>query len=180
MENMGTKMALTRNPKIDVEMLAGLYGYEVYKLAYFYLKDKGMAEDITQEVFVTCLEKIDQFYGNIDQAKFWLLKITTNKCKDIFRSWKYKYTLLSDHILDSLKSSEPQQEANLIKKYEKDVLVDKILKLPLKYREMIILFYYQELKINEISDLLEISQNTVKSRLHRGKEKLKHSLKGEY
>lgn len=178
MEDAVAKERLSGDTKDDVGILAEIYGYEVYKLAFFYLKDKGMAEDVTQEVFVKCLEKLDQFNGDIVQAKFWLLKITTNKCNDIFRSLRYKYTLLAGNIIDSFQSREPLQENYLIKKYEEDELLRKVLKLPLKYREIITLFYYQDLKIEEISDLLGINQNTVKSRLLRGKAKLKHSLKG--
>jgi RNA polymerase sigma-70 factor, ECF subfamily len=180
MEDTDVKIVLSDNPHYAVEFLAEQYGYEIYKLAFFYLKDKGLAEDVTQEVFVKCLEKVDQFNGNSEQAKYWLLKITTNKCKDILKSLRYKFTLLSSNNLESLQSREPSQENKFIQKYEEAELVSKILKLPIKYREVIILFYYQELTIKEISTILAMSENTVKSRLHRGKEKLKASLKGVF
>lgn len=53
-----------------------------------------------------------------------------------------------------------------------------VLELPVKYREIIILYYYKELKIDEIAHLLSVSDNTVKTRLRRGREKLRDQLKG--
>ena len=57
-------------------------------------------------------------------------------------------------------------------------LADAVLALPLNYREVIVFYYYKEMKIEEIATLLECSTNTVKTRLRRGREKLKISLEG--
>jgi RNA polymerase sigma-70 factor (ECF subfamily) len=167
------------NDEKNVEKLIEKYGYDIYKLAYFYVKDKGKAEDITQEVFLTCFDKMTYFRGDFSQVKNWLLKITSNKCKDYLRSWAYKYTTISNSFIESLRSKESSLESSLIKKHESSELVALILDLPIKYREVIILYYYQEMKIREIADLLNINENSVKTRLRRGKEKLKNDLKGE-
>jgi RNA polymerase sigma-70 factor, ECF subfamily len=163
-----------------IELLIDTYGYDVYKLAYFYMKDKGKAEDITQEVFFTCLHKLKDFRGDFKQIKYWLLKITSNKCKDSLRSWAHKYTTITNAFSDSLISKEPTQESILIKKQENSELVTQIFNLSIKYREVILLYYYQEMKINEIAELLNINENSVKTRLRRGREKLRSVMKGDF
>jgi RNA polymerase sigma-70 factor (ECF subfamily) len=167
------------NDEKNVDLLIELYSKDVYKVAYFYVKDQGKAEDITQEVFLTCFEKLKDFRGDFSQIKHWLLKITSNKAKDYLKSWAYKYMTLSNSFIETMRSKEPLQESILMKKHENAVLAVHILNLPIKYREVILLYYYQELKIHEIADLLNTNENSVKTRLRRGKDKLRSLLKGE-
>lgn len=61
---------------------------------------------------------------------------------------------------------------------EDDYLAKEILRLPIKFREVIILFYYEELSIEEVSILLKININTVKTRLYRARKNLQEALKG--
>ncbi|MEH7386567.1 sigma-70 family RNA polymerase sigma factor [Bacillus sp. JJ1521] len=161
-----------------MEWLIQEYGYDVYKLAFFYLKDKGKAEDISQEVFITCYEKLSNFEGEFTKIKHWLLRITSNKCKDVLRSWPYKYIQFTDTLFDRFKNLELSPEERFTSMNEKSELVREILKLPIKYREVIIFYYYEDLKISEISNILQINENTVKTRLRRGKGQLKNTIKG--
>lgn len=165
--------------EITVEMLVKCYSYDVYKLAFFYLKDKGKAEDISQEVFLTCVKKLHTFRGTPAQVKYWLLKIAANKCKDVMRSWTYRYESVTDKFLEIFQEKKSIQEEFVLRKQAQTELATKILVLPLLYREVIILFYYEEMTVEEISDFLHVNHNTVKTRLKRGREKLKGFLKGE-
>jgi RNA polymerase sigma-70 factor (ECF subfamily) len=66
----------------------------------------------------------------------------------------------------------------ILKEEENQVLFQKVLKLSLKLREVIIFYYYEELSVEEIADLLSVNVNTVKTRLHRARKRLKRMLKG--
>ena len=76
-----------------------------------------------------------------------------------------------------LPSGEKSLESNLVEKEENEIIYEKVLALPIKLREVVILQYYEELSINEISEMLGIKSNTVKTRLHRAKKLLQSSLK---
>jgi RNA polymerase sigma-70 factor, ECF subfamily len=152
------------------------HGNGVLYLAYSYVKDRLIAEDIAQEVFLRAYTHLDSFQWDAT-IKTWLYRITVNRCKDYLKSWSYRSTILSNVIeLAMGRQNENETELILIDKDEKLSLAQNIFSLPLKYREVIYLFYYQELSLNEISDLLEINMNTLKSRMKRAKELLKKEM----
>lgn len=142
-------------------------GYLV-RIAYLYVKNWSTAEDIVQEVFVTYFQKSDQF-RNEASLKTYLTKITANRAKDYLRSWKHKKDVLFDTIFVSTKGTdEILVEQERLAELEKNLF-----KLPLTYREPLILFYYDEQSIAEIASYLKLNENTVKTRLRRAKQQLK-------
>ncbi|WP_066051145.1 sigma-70 family RNA polymerase sigma factor [Robertmurraya korlensis] len=151
------------------------YGNDIIRIAYTYLKQEQLAEDVAQEVFIKCYEKLDTF-RNESSYKTWLIKITVNKCKDVLRSWSYRNLLVTDFIRENLisYSKEPKEIDD-----KKELVSSKVIELPVKLREVIILYYFQELTIEEISELLEVHSTTVRTRMHRGRLKLKEMFKGE-
>ena len=151
------------------------YGEEIKRLVYSYLKDWALTEDVTQDVFVTIYLKLDSFQGNSD-IKTWIYRIAINKCKDMLKSWKYKKLFLTTQFFSLIETKTP--EFYLINGQQKDKVVQAIFDLPIKYREVIILYYYKELKINEISSLLGLSPSGVKTRLLRAKKTLEKDLGG--
>ena len=154
------------------------YGTSILKLTYSYVKNYQVAEDISQEVFITCYMKIDEFKGE-STLKTWLYRITINKCKDYLKSWSYKYFILTDNISRFSESEEKNTpERLLILSEEKKQLIHNIMNLPVKYREVLYLYYYEQLNIREISMLLGINENTLKSRMVKSKELLSKKLKG--
>lgn len=162
----------------QLEFLMDTYGDMITKLSFSYLKDWGKAEDVTQEVFITCYNKFSTFRGE-STVKNWLYKIAINKCKDILRSWQFKKVITLNSLLhEHLKNDSKSPEQQIIVQDEKNELVQKVFSLPIRQREIIILYYYEDLKIREISDLLNINPKTVKTRLHRGRVLLKNQLKG--
>jgi RNA polymerase sigma factor (sigma-70 family) len=165
------------NREEKLKWLMKTYGNDVTRIAYTYLKQKELAEDVAQDVFIKCYEKMDTF-RNESSYKTWLVRITVNRCKDVLRSWSFKNLFITDFFKPQQAVSSPIQE---IFENEKNELISKqVIKLPVKYREVIILFYYQELSIEEISELLKLNSNTVKTRLHRGRLKLKESFEGAW
>ncbi|WP_108671877.1 sigma-70 family RNA polymerase sigma factor [Peribacillus acanthi] len=155
------------------------YGDMVIRLAYSYVKEKQLAEDISQEVFISCYQNLDTFQ-NKASYKTWLYRITLNKCKDFLKSWSYRNLYYKDIISSIMSLKTDSTESGLIHTEEKDELFEKVLSLPIKFRELIILYYYEELTIHEISELLNIKSNTIKSRLHRARNILKISLQEEH
>lgn len=158
----------------EMKNIMDSHGEYLIRLAYFYVKDWATAEDIMQEVFISYYRKSAQF-ENRASLKTYLSKITVNKCHDHLRSWKNKRSLFSNSI-GGLISSGKSPEASLEQHTDQSNLTNKILELPVKYREVILLFYYQEFTSKEISELLNCSENTVKTRLRRAKDLLREKV----
>lgn len=161
------------NREEKLKWLMKTYGNDVIRIAYTYLKQKQLAEDIAQDVFIKCYEKMDSF-RNESSYKTWLIRITVNKCKDVLKSWSFKNLYITDFF--RLKHAYSTLEQQYFSDEDNELISIQVFALPVKLREVIILFYYQEFSIEEISDLLKINPNTVKTRLHRGRLKLKESL----
>lgn len=166
---------LNREEKLKWLMKA--YGNDVIRIAYTYLKQKQLAEDVAQDVFIKCYEKMDSF-RNESTYKTWLIRITVNRCKDVLKSWSFKNLYITD--LFKPKGTVSSLEQQVFGNEEHELISKQVVQLPVKLREVIILFYYQDLSIEEISDLLNINPNTVKTRLHRGRLKLKESFEGAW
>ncbi|WP_043930636.1 sigma-70 family RNA polymerase sigma factor [Bacillus sp. EB01] len=152
-------------------------GEYLIRLAFFYVKDWSAAEDIVQEVFVTYFLKSHQF-ENRSSIRTYLAKITVNKCHDYLRSWKNKIHLYSNQLFGNSGSKKNSPEQIIIDKNKNDLLIQEVLKMSIKYRDVILLYYYQEFTIIEISKILNCSENTVKTRLSRAKSILKNNLDG--
>ncbi|UOR10640.1 sigma-70 family RNA polymerase sigma factor [Halobacillus amylolyticus] len=161
-----------------ISSLMDEYGDSVIRLAYTYVKDKQMAEDVAQEVFIKCYKKIETFRHD-SSYKTWMYRITINKCKDVLKSWSLKNILLLDTFIYKEKNRSSSPETNLLKNEENHFISIKVLELPVKLREVVILHYYEDLNIREISHLIKTNQNTVKSRLYQARQKLKKVLGGD-
>ena len=162
------------NREEKLKWLMKTYGNDVVRIAFSYLKQKQLAEDVAQEVFIKCYEKMDTF-RNDSSYKTWLIRITVNRCKDVMKSRYFKNLFMMDYSISNYANSSLQLHD--VEK-EDSGISQSIVKLPIKLREVIILFYYQDLTIDEISSLLKVKPNTVKTRLHRARIKLKESFEG--
>ena len=107
--------------------------------------------------------------------KTYLTKITANRAKDYLRSWKHK----KDVLFDTIFASEKGAEEVALEQERLATLEKNLFQLPLKYREPLILFYYDEQSIAEIANYLQLNENTVKTRLRRAKQQLKEFFKEE-
>ena len=161
---------------MQLEQFVRTHGEELLRLSYTYVKSREVAEDVVQDVLLKAYEQREQFRGD-STYRTYLYRMTINRSYDYLRSWSYKNTYLSNkfqQIFHATKSAEEQ----VIALSENQLLGEAVLDLPVKYREIIILYYYKELRIDEIAQILSISDNTVKTRLKRGREKLKGYLEG--
>lgn len=166
-------MLLEREEIID--QLMQEYSDDILHLVYTYVKNRTTAEDLTQEIFLKCYEKLNQFNQQAT-LKTWVYRIASNHCKDYLRSWHYRKITLSDKILDYIPSKSKQVEEEIIANSEENILTNAVMNLPLKYREVVFLHYYEELSLAEISKITTVNINTIKTRLKRAKELLKDKM----
>lgn len=148
------------------------YGDALLRLAFTYVKNENIAKDMVQNSFIKCYEKLDTF-GQRAQYKTWLYRITINECKDYLKSWYRNKVSLKSRLSETFQGMVSSAENEVIETVNQENLITLLFTLPKRYREVLYLFYYDSLKINEISELLGVSTNTVKTRLRRGREKLK-------
>jgi RNA polymerase sigma factor (sigma-70 family) len=145
----------------------------LFRIAYYYLKDKQLSEDIVQEVFIKfyCSD-----YQERGELKAYLSRMTANSCKDYLKSWSYKKIFIQNKLF--LKETMTHEDS-LIKSDELTTLDAAILSLPLKNREAIVYYYLENLSIKEIAQIVSRPESTIKSRLKSGKILLKKKLAHE-
>jgi RNA polymerase sigma factor (sigma-70 family) len=156
------------------EDLVDQYGEGLIRLAFTYVKNQQAAEDVVQDVFMRAYEKRDDFKVQ-SSYKTYLYRMTINRCYDHLRSWSFKNVQISNKIT-MIFQGENTTETTAIIKDERYVLGQEILSLSLKYREVLVLYYYKDLSVEEIAIILKCSSNTIKTRLKRAREKLKAQL----
>ncbi len=155
--------------ELSLEQIVEQYGEYLYHLNYLYMKDFQLAEEVTQDVLMKYLLHKDDF-RNDASLKTYLTRIAINCCHDELRKQKRKSFISK---LLPLGRTEPSVEQTYIATEDYTTLKQIVFALPLHYREVIILFYYEEFDVSEIASLLNVSQNTVRTRIRRARELLK-------
>jgi RNA polymerase sigma factor (sigma-70 family) len=165
--------------KTNREVLVDLmqrYGDMVLRVAFTYVKERQLAEDISQEVFIRCYQSLDTF-KNKSSYQTWLYRITVNYCKDYVRSWSYRH-LIPQAIVKEEERKVDSIDSQVVRKEENDLIFSEVLNLSVKLREVLILYYYEELTIEEVANILSVKPNTVKTRLHRARKSLRFHIEG--
>lgn len=143
-----------------------LYKNDIYRLSYSYTKNISDSDDIVQNVFIKLYKKQELLTKKEEEIKKWLIRITINECKTILlSSWKKKIISLTD------------KEENIKSEITSNEILDAVLQLPKKYRIVTFLYYYENYKIKEISEILKISETNIQTRLQRARKQLKEILK---
>lgn len=143
-----------------------LYGKTLFRICMVQLGNKQDAEDVIQEAFLKLMYKAPKF-NNSEHEKAWVIRVTINLCKDIHRSiWRKRVVKMEDIEIYYGDSKDLS-------------IVEEILKLKTKYKEVIYLHYYEDYSIKDISEILKLSESAVKMRLKRGRESLKIGLEEE-
>lgn len=149
------------------------HGEYCLRVAYLYVKDWAIAEEIVQDVFFAYYQQQERFEQR-SSLKTYLVKITVHKSHDYLRSWKNKRHNLFEKLHIGVSKRSP--ETSLLEKDERKIVTAALFELPINYREVIILYYYQELKVREIAEVLACAENTVKTRLRRARQILQEKL----
>ena len=165
------------NIKQRIEELMIEYGSELTFLAYSYVKNAEEAKDIVQNVFVAAFQHLSGFRGD-SSVKTWLYRVTINKCKDHLKSSLFQRVVLFGSTPETNKKETPIDE-NYLDKEASNTIKKAVFTLKLKYREVILMRYYQDLSIKEISLILNLPEPTVHTRLRRAKEQLAPILEKE-
>lgn len=152
-----------RKTETDVKRILQIHGNALYRSAYLLLGSPHDVQDILQEVLLRYLEKSPAFQS-AQHEKAWLVRVTTNCCKDYLRFQKrHRYT-----DLESLKECLPCPE-------HKEQL-EELYALPARYKTVLMLYYFEGYSVTEIAQILKISKSAVKKRLQRGREALKFAI----
>lgn len=156
---------------LSAEQLYNLYATDVLRFAYYYLGDRQKAEDVTQDVFVKFITTHPALSPGREKA--WLLKVTLNRCRDHWRSSWVRRIVLGHPSFESFPS--PEMIDNISDQVS---LAEAVNHLPPEFKEVVLLFYYQNFSVSEIADLLSVAEGTVSSRLNRARSRIKSHLEG--
>ena len=158
--------------KPDLNRMMEDYGNSLLRLCFMYLKDMHLAEDAVQDTFYKVYKNYHMFDGG-NGEKTWINRIAINVCKDMLRSaWNRRVNVVEElnSIPDTEGIPDPQDET----------LIAAVMELKPKYKEVILLFYYQDMKITDIARALNAPESTISVRLRRAREILKKQLGGWY
>ncbi|MCL2427360.1 MAG: sigma-70 family RNA polymerase sigma factor [Oscillospiraceae bacterium] len=138
----------------------------VYRLALSQTKNKSDADDVFQEVFFRYIRKEPSFLSD-EHEKAWFIRVTLNCCKNLWTSAWMKKIVPLDESMPYLTG-------------EQHDLMSELQKLPQKYMTVVHLHYYEDMSVNEISEVIGKSPSAVKMRLSRAREMLKEHLGEDY
>ena len=143
------------------------YGNAILRCAYSYLHNMADAEEVLQDTLLKLLTAAPNFESE-EHKKAWLLRVAANLSKNRI---EYNALRTSDELSDEL-AEEGREDLSFV--------WDAVRQLPVQYREAVHLFYYEGLSTRQIASVLDRSEATIRSDLHRGREQLKRILKEAY
>ncbi|MBR3503872.1 MAG: sigma-70 family RNA polymerase sigma factor [Clostridia bacterium] len=147
------------------------YGSGLLRMSALYLKDIYLAEDAVQETFIKAYRHLNDYRGESSE-KTWLTAICANTCRDMLKTAWFRH--LSRTPLESL----PERPADFA--FPDGTVLAEVMRLPAKYREVVLLRYYEGLKLKEVAGALGLSEGRVRSRLNRANDMLRDRLKEWY
>ena len=147
--------------KTSFRALAETYQSMVYRIALNSFRNIQDAEDAVQEVMLKLYLRKESFASQ-NHARNWLIQVTLNYCRSIWRSpWRQRVSL--EELTIAIPFSRP----------EDGELFQAVMELPEKHRTILYLFYYEDLSVREIAQLLKLSETAVTTRLSRARRVLK-------
>ena len=166
-EGAGRKAETREQANRQAERMLDEYGNSILRLAYSYLHNMSDAEEILQETLIKVM-KTAPVFENQTHEKAWLMRVAGNLSRNRIA---YNRIRSTDELKDSLAADERD---------DLSFVWEAVKLLPVKYREVIHLFYLEGCSTRQIAGILGLKETTVRSHLHRGREKLKEVLKEEY
>jgi len=153
-------------PADDIEIIMDTYGNMLFRLCLITLGNANDAEDAVQETFIRYFQKAPLF-ENDEHEKAWLITVATNKCRDILRfRRRHNYVDIDE-----------------INEYTQDItdhtIMDALLRVPDKFRMVLVLHYVEGYSIEEISKMIEKTSSAVKMRLQKGRRLLREAFEKE-
>lgn len=140
------------------------YAPLIYRVAFGYLRSAQDAEDVSQNVLIK-LYRRSRGFDSVEHMKYWLVRVTVNECRRALRSPRYRELPLEE-LAQTAVFDEPEQGE----------LFGEVMGMDKKYRAVLLLYYYADYSTAEIAPMLNVPAATVRTRLARARERLKHIL----
>ena len=147
------------------------YAKELYNIAYGYTRNRDDSIDIMQNAYVILLESNKKFESN-EHIKYFLIRVTINESLDLLKSASKKRVIKNNDVVVNFPETKKEELP-----YDLSEIVNT---LPEKYKTIIILHYYDDMKIKDISNVLKISEAAVKKRLERARNLIKEIIERNY
>ena len=147
------------------------YAKELYNIAYGYTRNRDDSIDIMQNAYVVLLESNKKFESN-EHIKYFLIRVTVNESLDLLKSASKKRVIKNNDVVVNFPETKKEELP-----YDLSEIVNT---LPEKYKTILILHYYDDMKIKDISNVLKISEAAVKKRLERARNLIKEIIERNY
>jgi RNA polymerase sigma-70 factor (ECF subfamily) len=154
-------------PAGEVERVVHTYGNMLFRLCLVMLGNASDAEDVIQETMITYMQKKPEF-KDTEHEKAWLITVASNKCKDLLR-------FRARHPMIDLE----QIQEFMVENTDSGIL-EALMTLPEKFRIVLILYYVEEYRIEEIAKVIGKTPSAVKMRLQKGRSLLEKTYRKEY
>ena len=148
--------------------LAAMYQDNLFAVAFNICQNTQDAEDVIQDTFVQYYTTKKEFDSE-EHIRAWLIRVAVNKAKNVTRTFWRRNKVSIEDFTEMLAFETPESET----------LFETVMQLPKKYRIVIHLYYYEDYSVGEIAKILKLSESNVKTRLMRGRAKLREVLKEE-
>lgn len=165
-------------PRASVEAeanrLVETYADTILRVSYTYLHSTQDAEDICQDALLKALNRAERF-ESAEHERAWIIRVAINAAKDLLRRQSGRATVALDDIAELVapaRATEHELEAR------SESVLERVMALPLEYREAIYLHYYEGYSIKQIAAIVHASESAVATRLSRGRSKLRPALEG--
>lgn len=149
--------------------LAAMYQDNLFAVAFNICQNTQDAEDVIQDTFVQYYTTKKEFDSE-EHIRAWLIRVAVNKAKNVTRTFWRRNKVSIEDFTETLAFETPESET----------LFETVMQLPKKYRIVIHLYYYEDYSVGEIAKILKLSESNVKTRLMRGRAKLREVLKEEW
>jgi len=169
--------------KQELQLKLNQYSDMLYKFCLLRLQNVQDAEDVVQETFYQYVKR-EEVFESEEHERAWLIRVAINYCKKLQRSaWnRYRGNGKEDfaELLQDIAKNDSSAEDAVLRAEKNRLILQAVSELPLKYRDVIHLFYYEGMGVKEIAEITERKEATITSQLTRGRKLLKKVLKEDY
>lgn len=154
-------------PAGDVERVVHTYGNMLFRVCLITLGNASDAEDVIQETMITYLQKKSEF-KDAEHEKAWLITVASNKCKDLLR-FRARHPMIDLEQIQEFAAEDSDSG-----------ILEALMTLPEKFRIVLILYYVEEYRIEDIAKVIGKTPSAVKMRLQKGRSLLEKVYRKEY
>lgn len=178
MNNNYEIIGLINNIELDkdkiFEEIVEEYSRSIIRVCYLQVGNREESEDLAQDVLLKIYKNLKKFKGN-SSLYTWIYRITINTCLTYI---KKENKLIYEEINESLHSVDNVEDI-IVLNYSKELIREALFNSPQNYRIPLYMYFFENKKISEIAEILEVNENTIKTRLRRGKEFIKRYCGGD-